>query len=35
MSNGAVTTRKICEQIRGLPEESLLELSHYIEFLHQ
>lgn len=33
MSTGTVTTRKICEQIQDLPEESLLELSHYIEFL--
>lgn len=33
MSNSAAPAKKIYEQIQTLPEESLLELTRYIEFL--
>ena len=33
MSSTAVMTQKIYEQIQELPEESLLEVSRYLEFL--
>lgn len=34
MSSITVTVQQIYEQIQNLPQESLLELTRYIEFLH-